>query len=96
MSIVDVKDLIDIPGAGRAEVALRAIGAWDDERAPGAVKWIVTVYASVPAAQQVTVRAATREEAEKLGQARAVERGNWEVETWLADVETVLAAEVEG
>lgn len=94
MSMVDVKDLIDIPGAGRAEVALRAIGAWDDERAPGAVEWDVTVFATMEAVQTMTVRALTEAEAKKLVAAKAMDRDRWDISSWDPNVHTVLAVEI--
>ena len=54
---LDPKELIDIPGAGRAEVACRAAGAWDEGRAPNAVAWEVEVWATVTVSQRVKVRA---------------------------------------
>ena len=75
---LDPKELIDIPGAGRAEVACRAMGAWDESRAPGAGVWRVEVWATVTVTQTVTVSAETEEEAERLAvcQARA-DQGEW-------------------
>lgn len=66
MNAPDPKDLINIPGAGRAETALRATGAWDDSRHPDAVDWTVRIYGEVQVAGQVVVQAADAGTAERL------------------------------
>lgn len=43
MLSLDPRDLINIPGAGRAEVALRACGYWDDGASPLARLWLVEI-----------------------------------------------------
>ncbi len=94
MSDVNIKDLINIPGAGRAEVALRAVGAWDDGRAPDAVEWQVTVYATVAARQTIVVRAVSSADAEKLARVRALDNPIWDFDTFGAEIDMAVASEV--
>ena len=79
MSDLNPHDLINLPGAGRAEEAVRKAGAWDEGIAPDAVDWRVTVYATVTVTQEVSVRAATEAIAKRLGTIAAESaQGNWE------------------
>lgn len=78
MITVDPKDLIDIPGAGRAEVACRAAGAWDEERAEDAAEWSVDVYAAAPVVWSGMVRAVSEEDARRIAIAKAHAEGRWE------------------
>lgn len=67
-----------MPGAGKAEAAVRAAGAWDEARAPGAVTRQVIVYATITAHQIVRVKAASEEAARDLAKAKAVKDGAWD------------------
>lgn len=54
---VDVRDLINVPGAGRAEIALRATGIWDDGLHPDAVEWDVHLADPLLGTTSVNVKA---------------------------------------
>ena len=73
MTPPDPKDLINIPGAGRAETALRATGAWDDSQHPDALDWTVLCYGTVDVAGQIAVRAADAITAERLARQKVAD-----------------------
>lgn len=89
---LDPKELIDIPGAGRAEAACRAAGAWDEGRAPDAVAWEVEVWATVTVSQRVKVRAMSEGEAMRLAICQAnADQAEWVWEKGIVEVEAAGA-----
>ena len=65
--IPDPRDLIDIPGFGRAEVALRACGLWDDGRDTAAIEWTVHLLDPILGAAECTVCAVDEKSAIQAG-----------------------------
>lgn len=63
MTQIIPQDLINIPGAGRAEVALRAFGMWDDGRDESAIEWNVYLTDPLLGCAECTVMATSEEQA---------------------------------
>ncbi len=94
MTDLNPKDLIEIPGAGRAEVACRATGAWDEGRAPDALTWEVEVWAVTTVTQMVKVRARTQEEAGRLAKCQASADADWRLSRHDVEADGPVAWEV--
>lgn len=78
MADLDPKALIDMPGAGAAQKAVRDAGAWDEGLAPGAVHYEVMVFATVTFRQIVRVKASSEAIAMDIAGAEAVRQGAWD------------------
>ena len=79
MPVLDPKDLVDVPGAGRAEVALRACGFWDDAAACDARWWSVWLVDVEFGCAEVEVRAVDKKGAiEQAWQRHSLGRVAWD------------------